>query len=661
MTGRRRLPALHPLTVAFGVTVLAQVVGLFVHYFGVDDAGHRVFSSPINMLMIAVPLYVSWLCVIGALFAALSAAVPARVRPLVTTTGLVTALALLVLVPLDFAMQHFRGERLTLAQLRTYGPSGLLNSDVSRPVLQDPWYPIVTLGISLMAIVLFLALWRAARGRATRPPGWRAASVCALLGAACYAPTRLAYYHQRDMAAPPEVLIARALLYPSAPLSPEREAADRAALRAFLDPAGRARWLSDAYPLAQSGPRPTPADRAAAADPPDIIFFVVESLRGRDVGYGLYPPSPGTSPTPHLDALARESVIFPQYIASGEPSPRGFITINTGVWEHARAFIIADYPNTVLDALPLRLRSRGYHTMALYGGNPGFDNQLMWARRWYDEIDYELPGNGLFYFHTRSDSLVMDHFIRRVQAHDARAPSQPLFAYVASNGTHTPYVPEDGSARPGEGPAERYARCLRNLDARLGRVLDYLATRRRAGNTVIVVIGDHSDKTDESFDERLRGLPVDAFVWTGALIHGPARLVGPPRREEFAASHVDLFPTVLSWVGDDAPRVTVGHDLFAPMAATPRTAVSVNSRGYREDRDGFTMIVDRTNVTEPIVYRSFPRQAPEPLPLAGTPFAPGDAQQLVQRMEYWTSLIEANRVWRPELLTAGDASPPPRR
>ncbi len=321
-----------------------------------------------------------------------------------TCAGLAGALALLVIVPMDFAFQHFRGERITLSIMRTYGPGGILNSDVAGPVLHDPWYPAITLGIPFIALIGFAVLVRAARNRATRALSWRSVATCAALSAAFYAPTLFAWYHQRDMVMPPEVVIARELL-PKERISPERELAGRADLRAFLDPAGKSRWLSDSFPLLRTVPASPPP-----GDPPDIIIFAIESLRGRDVGYGLHPPS-GPSPTPRLDALARESVVFPKYIANGEPTPRGFITINAGVWEHKTAFIIANFPNLALDALPARLRSHGYRTMALWGGNPSFDNQLGFARRWYDEVDYELPGNGGFYFHTRPDSLVMNHLI----------------------------------------------------------------------------------------------------------------------------------------------------------------------------------------------------------------------------------------------------------
>ncbi len=650
---------MHPLWGAFAVSWAAQIAGLVLHHFGDDPAGHPLFSSPLNTLMISVPLYTAWLLLLAAAWGALWKIIP-PLRPAVSATGLAVAGGLVLLGQIDFGMQRFRGERLSLTHFRTYSPGGVLNSDVFGPVLKHPSYPLVTLGVvavAWLAIAGFLIRTRRTQLVNVRPMTWRGIGLVFAGAVACYVPIKTAaYYHQRDMAQPPYVLLVRAVIFPTELMTPAKEARDRAELRQFLDPAGTSRWMADEFPLM----RTVKVAAAGAAenstgpiDPPDIVIFVVESLRGRDVGWGLNPRPPGLSVTPHLDALAARSVTFPRYIANGDPSPRGFIAINAGVWEHRWGFIIANFPNLTSDSLPGRLRASGYRTMALWGGNPSFDNQLVWARRWFDDLDFQLPGNDLFYFQTRPDRLVMDNFVSLVRAHDARAPGRPFFAYVASNGTHTPFTPEDDEPlSEGLGAQDRYDRCLRHIDAQIARVVAFLETRPRANNTVVIVIGDHADNTNEPIDERLRGLPTDANVWTAALVHGPERLVGRPRREEFPASHVDLLPTILAWLGDTRPWVGFGQNLFAPIPAERRSAVAVNSRGYRLDRAGYTLLVDSTDSRNFFAYASFPSGPPALVPLAQTPFAADEPQRLAERMVYWSYLVEQNRVWEaPHLAT----------
>ncbi len=650
----RRLPALPPLVSGIVVLWLSQMAGLVLYSFGTDPSGHALQVSPLNALMISVPLYTARVLEIAAALFALWL-VLRPLRAIVTMFGVALCVVLIVVTHVDFGMQRMRGERLSLAQFSVYVSGNVINSDWLRPLVERPAAIVLSLAVLVGSLVLLGALVAVRRraGESQVAIGWRHVVGCATGAFLCSAPLNFAYYHQRVMAEPPEFVLWRESRVRPAALSPDAQRGARDALRQRLDPQRTSHWIDDEYPLERTFARSAPAV-GTAAELPDIIFFVVESLRAHDVGYGLTPRPPGASVTPNLDALAARAVVFPRYIASGEPTPRGFITINTGAWEHNRQFILASFPNFTTEAIPSRLRSRGYHTMALWGGSPSFDNQLTFARRWYDEQLFDQPVNRLFYFRTMPDRLLMDRFIERVRAHDATAPAQPIFAYVASNGTHTPYNLEDGAAVPNDPTLSddrqrRYDIVLANIDAQIGRVLRFLESRPRARNTVIVVIGDHADRTTEEIDERWRGMPVDPFVHTAAILYGPQRLVGVPRREEFTASHVDLMPTILAITNDSGPTATLGQNLLASIPVADRFAVSINSRGYRLDQNGYTLLVAPDDPSRAFAFKSFPEGAPHIVPLAETPFRPDEPRRLIDMLGYWTSLVEQNKVWNPAL------------
>lgn len=84
---------------------------------------------------------------------------------------------------------------------------------------------------------------------------------------------------------------------------------------------------------------------------------------------------------------------------------------------------------------------------------------------------------------------------------------------------------------------------------------------------------------------------------------------------------------------------------MADIPAGRRSAIAVNSRGFRLDRGGFTLLVDANNPEFHYAYRSFPQGQPEPLPLDQTPFTPDEPRRLHDRMVYWSYLVEQNRVW----------------
>jgi hypothetical protein len=525
-------------------------------------------------------------------------------------------------------------------------------------VLDMPGFLVVALTLLAGTLLLLWHPWRPGgvvprHSRTFRAPLLYAA---AMLGG--QVPGQIAFDHQRVLALSPQEALLHELLYPPAPLSPTEQQAALADLRRAIDPLGRGGWRSAEYPLWRGSDfRTVPGAGMARRDPPDIILFTIESLRGRDVGWGFSPRPAGASVTPHLDSLARESVTFPYWIAGGEPSPRGFVTLHNGAWEHGRGFLIANFPEVRVEVLPQRLRSAGYRTMAIWGGNPSFDNQLTWARRWYDVLDFELPGNALFYRRTRSDRLVMDRLLAHIAAHDSTRDGtpngKPFFAYVASNGTHTPYELDEGDGAPARNSSEgmsrqaRYDQVLRNVDAQIGRVIAALRQRPRWRNTVVIVTGDHADRTDEAADPEWTGTPTDAQVATAALLHGPELLVGAPRAITLPVSHSDLLPTVLGWLGDTSGVTTLGRSVFDTAAQSAREVVSINSRGVRLDRGGYSLVVAIGDPRRYRAWRAFTGERPVALPLAATPFTPDDPSRLLQRVRFWSFLTEHNQLRPP--------------
>ena len=185
---------------------------------------------------------------------------------------------------------------------------------------------------------------------------------------------------------------------------------------------------------------------------------------------------------------------------------------------------------------------------------------------------------------------------------------------------------------------------LRNADAQIGRVVARLRARPRWNNTVVIVVGDHADRTNEQGDARWRGMPTDALVATAAFIYGPRRLIGEPRTVLATTSHVDFLPTIMNWLGDTSAVATMGRDLFDTTGAATREVVSVNSRGYRIDRGGSTLMVDSRDPKIFGAWKSFTGESPVLVPLSETPFAADEPERLHLRIGYWTYLVDNNRV-----------------
>ena len=427
-------------------------------------------------------------------------------------------------------------------------------------------------------------------------------------------------------------------------------------LRAIVGlPAGAA-WLSDEYPLVYRWVDATPSmassDRLATpklngVSPsdggPDIVVVMIESLRADALGGDDSRPTA----TPNLDAFARHSVVFPTFTSNGFPSAPSVLAFHCSAWPHRRKEIITDFADRGFDSLPSRLRDFGYDTTYI-GADPHFDHQDHWLPAWYTTV-IDLVASG----ESPTDHNILTRGIDEIRRHDAAATGTPLFEFISTYSTHYPFrLPEDAGERPlalSEALGPRYRQVLKYTDRELGHLLSFLAARDRRDQTITIVLGDHGFYMDL---RRTSGLPENDNIWTAAIVAGPERLVGPPRRIVAPASHVDMLPTVLALVGDRRPSAALGSDLFGPPRNGMRTAMAVRPGGLRLDRGGASLLVDARAPTVAISRVSFPGVMP------ATSFAaPLSATSLTDVVADWSYLIERNRVWSPSFL----ASPSTRR
>jgi hypothetical protein len=654
VTAPRRL---HPLLVACLAAIAARGIGVLLHFTSRDPNGNRISAAPFETLLLALPYHGAVLITSAAVLLALWKLLP-PLRPGVTAAAVVLAPVAIAVGQVDLALQWFVGLRFTPMAADTYVGASVVSTEVLSPLLFHPAYFAV--GLLLIfgpLVVLGRSVVGALRGVPLRPPEWWMVGALFGVAALCRIPLALAHGHQLDVTRPPELLFVYHAINPKDVPAPADEVAAIADLRALVDPTGTSRWLDPALPVVRAaGPR---SMSRADTTQPDVFVFAIESLRGADVGYVPGNYGPGESPTPRLDRLAAGGVVFSRYIATGNPSPRGFFGLSTGVIDHREAFIVCCSTATEFDALPLRMRRLGYFTLNVWGANPSFDNVLFWSNKWYDRIRSPEPSGPLGLTRALPDDRTVDMAIEEIAAHDRERPDQPLFAYIATAGTHEPYTMEPGSRLPEatvraiaaeKDPRRRYRMMLRQLDVEMGRVLDFLDARPTKRPRVVIVVGDHADAAGDSIPPDFRGLPYDAVEWTAAVIAGPSELIGPPRVETFHASHADLMPTVLDLVGDTGPTIAMGTSLFAPVPTEQRTALSVSGFGYRMDKGGWSLLVRRASPEVFFTHRAFAPLATARPELAGSPFTPADVRRLWEGMNTWSWLIEHNRVWRSSVL-----------
>jgi phosphoglycerol transferase MdoB-like AlkP superfamily enzyme len=102
----------------------------------------------------------------------------------------------------------------------------------------------------------------------------------------------------------------------------------------------------------------------------NVMLITVESLSGD------YLTALGSKDniTPNLDKLAKESLFFTQYYATGNRTVRGLEVLTLGIPPTAGSAVVRRPNNSGLFSLASVLNSKGYDSKFIYGGYGYFDN-----------------------------------------------------------------------------------------------------------------------------------------------------------------------------------------------------------------------------------------------------------------------------------------------
>ncbi len=327
---------------------------------------------------------------------------------------------------------------------------------------------------------------------------------------------------------------------------------------------------------------------AAHASRPNIILIVADDLGYGDLGcYGQKQIQ-----TPNLDRLAAESTRFTQFYAGSTVCAPSRCCLMSGLHTgHATVRGNKTVPLRPEDVTIAEICQRAGYTTAIFGkwglGEPGstgvpnrqgFDawfgylNQVH-AHNYYPDFLWEnetkafLPGNA----DGKKEQYTHDLFTERALDFIRTPHDRPFLLYLpytiphannelgreSGNGMEVP-TDEPYSDQDWPQPQKNHAAMITRLDRDIGRIMQALADRRLADDTIVLFTSDNGPHAEggadpEFFDANgpLRGLKRDLYE---GGIRVPMIVRWPGRTPAGAVSpHVwamwDLLPTIARMVG----------------------------------------------------------------------------------------------------------------
>jgi len=303
-----------------------------------------------------------------------------------------------------------------------------------------------------------------------------------------------------------------------------------------------------------------------------------------DMGYGDFGRyNDGLTQTPHLDALAAESVRLSQCYAGSCVCSPSRAALLSGRYPH-RTGAIDTREHRGTDRLGLQettlaeLLSRAGYVTGLVGKwhlgelderflpqNRGFAEVCAFRGGWQDYWGWWLERNGQW---SKGDGRYLtDVLSEEAVGFIARHAGEPFFLYLAYNCPHTPLqCPEEDIAPfrglPGvnEAVATIYG-MIRRMDAGIGRVLEELERRGLRENTVVIFTSDNGPQfgsevgATRRFNCNLNGQKGNVYeggIRVPAVVRWPGGGLGDADCNALV-HFCDLLPTLLSAVGEQAP------------------------------------------------------------------------------------------------------------
>jgi arylsulfatase A-like enzyme len=280
----------------------------------------------------------------------------------------------------------------------------------------------------------------------------------------------------------------------------------------------------------------------------DIVLISVDALRADHLG--VYGSTRGTSP--HIDALAKEGVVFDAAYCPTPHTSYSVTSLMTGKYMRPLLALGLGDDSETWAAI---LRKYGYKTAAFYPPAVFFIDEDKFASFENRHLDFE---------YAKVEFADPTLRAQQVAAYlQEAAPSVPLFLWVHFFEPHEPYVMHAAHPYGGDHPTDvdAYDSEIAAADEGIGNIVATIRAQRP--HAVIIVTADHGEEFGDH-GGRYHGTTVYE-----EQVRVPLIVVAPkiqPHRVTVPVQTIDLLPTVISALGiPKAPRIR-GRDDGAAIA-----------------------------------------------------------------------------------------------
>ena len=271
----------------------------------------------------------------------------------------------------------------------------------------------------------------------------------------------------------------------------------------------------------------------------NVIQITVESLSADFLGFFNPEQVSEKSLTPNIDAIAKDSLVFTNFYATGTRTDRGMEALSLSLPPTPGRSLIKRNPNTGLFTLGSIFRSRGYDTAFIYGGFGYFDNMnTFFGGNGYRIVDRAAVKKDDVTFANAWGACDQDTLRWTLREADLNyARKKPFHFFVMTTSNHRPYTFPDGCIDMSSGTSGREG-AVKYTDYAVGEFIRKASEKPWFKDTVFVIVADHCASSAGKTE-----LPVQNYH-IPLIIYAPGGQIKRGQVETLT-SQIDYAPTLL--------------------------------------------------------------------------------------------------------------------
>ncbi|MHA1292188.1 MAG: sulfatase family protein [Promethearchaeota archaeon] len=332
-----------------------------------------------------------------------------------------------------------------------------------------------------------------------------------------------------------------------------------------------------------------------------VILIVADTLRYKNLGFNGYIPKysrNNNSPSPNIDKLAYEGVVFDNYFTHINCTHPSFTTMLSGRYPISHTIIshasLHEINNNVI-MIPEILRDNGVKTAAI-------DNMYRWFVKGFEDYIHSIREGAIRNTFVVPANLITDKAINWLKSHAKN--NQPFFLMLHYWDPHVPYAPpkeyqslyyHDDPKNPSTPnypkmeniPPEKldwifkgfmsgwqkikdlnyfkaqYDSEIKFMDDQIGRLIDYLRKSDILDDILIIFTADHGESMDEHEIYFTHVHLYDQMMHIPLIFRYPKKFPQNIRKKALIGN-VDLAATILNLYGIEIPNYIEGKS-FLPI------------------------------------------------------------------------------------------------